>query len=82
MCGRKEAGQAEDETAPRKSKVFNMEEAAGRRTGPQTQNDSLSKHPLLGPLCVVCIQDRRLASEGRCFSVWAKCLRRDRLSRG
>lgn len=63
MCGRKEAGQAEDETAPRKSKVFNMEEATGRRTGPQTQNDSLSKHPLLGPLCVVCIQDRCLASE-------------------
>lgn len=44
-CGRKEAGQVEDETAPRKGKVFNKEEATGRRTGPQTQNDSLSKHP-------------------------------------
>lgn len=44
-----------------------MEEAAGRRAGPQTQNDSLSKHPPLGMLCVVCIQDQRLASEGRCF---------------
>lgn len=64
--GRREA---EEDTVFRKGKPFNNVEEAGRRTGLQMPNVSLSKHTVFACMCAVYIQDQGLASGGPCFTL-------------